>query len=133
MLALSVRAKLWLLLLVSLALAVILARQMPFIYGPSYWKWHARYIPACRYFPAMLVAAVPLFAAVFIHGEGRARTLISILLTMFSMLLMQIVHIGMTVSPFGLSRIIYFVESPMSTSYFADALRSMDHPTLELL
>src|SRR5437016_5772027 len=99
-----ISAKLILVALLALLLAVFLARQAPFIYGPSYWKWHSRYIEFWRYFPAMLLCALPLFASVFVYGASRARLVLSITLLMLSMLAMQLVHIGMTVKPFSLSR-----------------------------
>jgi hypothetical protein len=129
----QIRVKLAVVLFVTLLLSICLITQAAFIYGPSYWKWHARYIEFWRYLPAMLLCAVPLFGALWIGSGSRARVGLSIALLMLSMLAMQIVHIGLTVRPFSLSRVIYFVESPMSTSYFSDALRSMDHPTTELL
>ena len=129
----TARVKLWLVIIFALALALLLVIHAPFMNGPSYWKWPWRQLIWWRYFPLMLVCAAPLFVALFIHGTGRIRSIWSIALLMVSMLAMQIVHIGLTVTPFSLSRITYFVESPMSTSYFADAIRSMDVPVSDLI
>jgi hypothetical protein len=111
-------------------MTALLLVHAPFMNGPNYWKWPWRRLTWWRYFPLMALCAAPLFAALFIH---HARTVAAIALVMLSMLAMQIVHIGLTVTPFSLSRITYFVESPMSTSYFADAIRSMDVPVSDLI
>ncbi|HEX3359237.1 MAG TPA: hypothetical protein VHS31_19825, partial [Tepidisphaeraceae bacterium] len=81
----------------------------------------------------MLAAALPLLAAIFIHGAGRIRTIVAIGLVMLSMFAMEVVHIGMTVRPFSLTRVTYFIESPMSTSYYDDAYRSIDASVGDLL
>src|SRR6266480_6919471 len=104
------RVKLSLVLMVALALAVLLMILAPFMNGPYYWKWPWRRLIWWRYFPLMALCAAPLFAAIFLY---RARSAITVLLVMLSMLATQIVHTGETVTPFSLSRITYFVESPM--------------------
>src|SRR5438045_4209755 len=126
----KVTSKLWLVLLIALALAILLIIHAPFMNGPYYWKWPWRRLTWWRYFLLMALCAAPLFAAAFLY---RARTVAAIGLVTLSMLAMQIVHIALTVTPFSLSRITYFVESPMSTSYFADAIRSMDVPVSDLI
>src|SRR4051812_2304239 len=101
--------------------------------GPYYWKWPWRRLDGLRYFSAMLAVAAPLFVAAYIYRAERLRTALCIGLVMLSMLAMQIVHIGMLRTPFNLDRIIFFVQSPMNTSYFEDADRSLDIPIRELL
>ncbi len=129
----AVRLKLLVTLLIALILAVLLQFHAPFMNGPYYWKWPWRRLGTWRYFPAMLACAAPIVPAVLLYDLRRWRMVISIALVMLAMLAMQIVHVGLTVKPFNLNRITYFVESPMTTSYYADAIRSMDIPTTELL
>ena len=129
----AIKVKLTIVLLIALALAILLAIHAPFMNGPYYWKWPWRRLDGWRYFPVMFAAAAPMAGAFFLFGASRARRIGAIAIVMLSMFAMQLVHIGMTAQPFSLSRIIYFVESPMNTSYYADAIRSADHPLLELL
>src|SRR6476620_2920962 len=118
----AARFKLPILLFIAMILAVLLLPHAPFMNGPYYWKWPWRRLDALRYFPAMLLCAAPLLAGVAVYDSSRIRTFICIVLAMASMFAMQIVHMGLSVRPFSLNRVVYVVESPMHTSYFTDAL-----------
>jgi hypothetical protein len=129
----ALNVKMSIVLIGTVLLAVLLVVHAPFMNGPYYWKWPWRRIGGWRYFPGMLAAAVPLVGAIFVFDAGKARTVLAIVLVMLSMFAMEIVEIGMTVQPFSLTKITYFVESPMSMSYYADAYRSIDASVAELL
>jgi hypothetical protein len=119
--------------IVAIAMGILLAVHAPFMNGPAYWKWPWRRIAAWPYFGAMLLCAAPIFAAMFVGAATRTRRIGAIAMIMLSMFAMQVVQIGMTVKPFSLSRIVYFVESPMNTSYFSDAAKTVDVPLIKLL
>jgi hypothetical protein len=78
----------------------------------------------------MLLAAVPLLVVAWF---GRLKPVIAIGLMMISMLAMQIVAVVMPEDPPSLRKLIYTVQSPTNLSYFADADRSMDISTRDLL
>jgi hypothetical protein len=124
------KVKLLLVVLLTALLLTALYRHSPWLNGPSYWKWPWRSVPALRFYQAMLLAGAPLLIAATLT---RLRVGVSIAHLMISMLAMQITASVMSQSPASFRGIIYTVESPTNLSYFADADRSLDIPTRQLL
>ena len=130
MIVLPIRIKLSIVLILTALLSAGLIAHVHWLNGPEYWKWPWRHVPAARWYPPMLLAAAPLL---LVASFARLRNIFALPLLMISMLGLQIAAAAMPESPPGLRRLIYTIESPSNTSYFADADRSMDIPIAQLL
>ena len=113
--------KLTLVVLSSLVLFVLLQRHTPWLNGPAFWKWPWQKLDATRTYPALLAAAVPFAAALWLRARTTSPVAVPLLLLMLAQLLLMALAAGLQSVPFSLQRIPWIVEHPVITSYYTDA------------
>lgn len=102
-------------------LGTLVILHTPHLNGPWYWQWPWVRLDAPRLFPAMLLAAAPLFLAEWIHGRDRSRDAIAVPLLMLSTLCLELTAAGQHRRVFNLDSVAEAVRDPIATSYFSDA------------
>lgn len=89
--------------------------------GPSYWQWPWRRIDALRIYPAMLAAFIPFAVGQYLY-ETRRSVVAALLLSMVSMLALELTALGVQSRPFAIAdRVVYNIANMSVTSYFGDA------------
>ncbi len=127
------RSPLWKLvfLLAATCLAVILlSAHVDGVNGPRYWQWPWRRLAGARVYPLLAAAALPFMVAHYLRWKGRIASGGSLGLVALSVLLMQLVAVGLPEDPFSLVRLWQYTAHPLVTSYFTDAAELRETPSL---
>jgi hypothetical protein len=113
--------------LVGVVMAALVVCHCPGVNGPWFWKWPWRRLPAWPYYPFMILAAVPVFAAIALrHWRPRTSVAIALVLIMAGSMTMKLANVAAGRQPIGLDRIGQLVESKQVTSYYTDAAKYID-------
>jgi len=111
--------------LATIVLASLIARHVPGINGPWYWKWPWRNLPFAPLYTALLIAATPFIAAQMLYrrrrGDERGAFMAVTLLTLAT-LAISLTAMFVHTKPYGLSRLDATVQSPIVNSYYSDAV-----------
>ena len=110
-------------LAVALVMSALIALHVRGVNGPWYWFWTWRRLGGWTLFPAMAVAAAPIFAAQFFFARARGGrgVAISLLLLALGTFALQMTAIALQPHLPARSRLRSAVEDPFVTSYFTDA------------
>src|SRR4051794_15888489 len=76
----SPNQKLVLLLVVVAVMVAAVFLRAPYANGSPFWPWTWRDLPALRWYPLMLAAAVPIVAAVLLPFSRRGMIVIALVL-----------------------------------------------------
>ena len=98
----------------------------PYVNGPYYWVWGWQRLPFWRAWPGVLLAAVPFFAAQFVHDRAaapsRTRLIAGLGSLMAAALLLELNTLVIASGRQAPDRLWMLVEDSRVTSYYADAL-----------
>ena len=98
----------------------------PYMNGPYYWVWGWQRLPFWRAWPGVLLAAVPFFAAQFVHDRAaapsRTRLIAGLGSLMAAALLLELNTLVIASGRQAPDRLWMLVEDSRVTSYYADAL-----------
>lgn len=127
----------WLLPIVTATIGVVLAAcviaQVSWLNGSWYWFWPYRdraSLPPMRWYGPMLMAALPIIAAVFMAPTSKFRAALAIVMLMIGVFAMKLLSVAVVTSPPSFAQLAAIVRSPDATSYYSDAaaLQTIEGP-----
>ncbi len=113
--------------LLTAAFSILILLHTPGIDGPwySHAGWH--HAPALEIWTMMLLCALPMGAAIFLHDRFK-RTRIALALIMFSVVGFTLTSVTHLANQFSWQPMVRSIQNPVSISYFADAAILMNAP-----
>jgi len=117
--------KLLFLCLITAIIAVLIARHVTGINGPTYWQWPWRISFGWLPYIVLVLASIPTAIAQYrffpTNNSGSASCVVGIVLMMGTVLCFELADRASDLSPPDLTRIATIIEDPGSNGYFTHA------------